>query len=320
MNKHEKYIARLFFQLKVHQSDGQAFENLFLNVMCKSNTNFQPVKAHGRIGDMKNDGFDKILGKYYQIYGPEEIEKKATIDNAVTKLNKDFYGLKEKWHSSCPIKEFYYVVNDKYKGCPAPIHQELIKLEKDNLNIKFNVFSAHHLEDLFLKLSEEDITGVIGLIPDMEVDFLDYNDLNEVISFILNLETDISFEPKLELPDFEEKIKFNRLSDRIGIWLTSSSYQIGDLEQYFQVNGENISNDLNTKFKDLYDKSKGIIPDDTEYCEDKRFLYILQQACPNNKKVVRDAVLILMAYYFESCDIFEKPEEVLKDDITSKTR
>ena len=39
------------------------------------------------------------------------------------------------------------------------------------------------------------------------------------------------------------------------------------------------------------------------------FMKVLDDIYPNGSVSIRSAILVLMAYYFESCDIFEKPEE-----------
>lgn len=310
MNRNEKYISRVMFKLKVHESEGQKYEDLFVHVMTKSNTNFEPVKAYGNIGDKKNDGFDRTAGKYYQVFAPEEINKKATIYESVTKLSEDFYGLKKHWETICPIKEYYYVVNDKYKGVPAPIHEEIIKLNKDNVDTIASVFASRHLEDELFKLEDEDIIDVISFVPYDNIGNLDYSILNETIRYIMECDyTDLS--SKLGVPDFGNKIIFNKLGETIEKFLTVASYQIGDLDKYFKVNSDYAKNELKLRFQEMYEESKRVIPDSMlEYSGDERFLFILKTASINGKKGVRDAVLVLMSYYFETCDIFEKPMEV----------
>ena len=130
MNRDEKYIARLKFQNELLKSDGQKFQDLFVKIMQKSYKDFRPVKPHGNVGDRKNDGFDKIRGAYYQVYAPENIDMKIT--NAVSKLKEDFEGLKSFWDSIYPIKEFYFTVNDKYKGLYPAIYYALAELKKHN--------------------------------------------------------------------------------------------------------------------------------------------------------------------------------------------
>ena len=64
----EHYIAKIIFSNHILQYTGQQYEDFFVSVMTKANPNFQPVKAYGNIGDMKNDGFDRTTGTYYQIF------------------------------------------------------------------------------------------------------------------------------------------------------------------------------------------------------------------------------------------------------------
>ncbi|WP_053075006.1 ABC-three component system protein [Ornithinibacillus californiensis] len=310
MSINNTYIIRMRFKLVIHESDGQAFENLFTKIMRKSNKNFELVKAYGNVGDMKNDGFDKQTGTYYQVFGPEDSSKKKTINDAVSKLRSDFEGLKKQWDSICPIKHFYFVVNDKYKGTPAPLIQEMIKLDNENKEIECKLFSAADLEDVLMNLQLEDVYDVIGFLPDANIGLLDFNILNEVIEFIMNSPVTFTSESKMVVPDFYEKIEFNGLSNEINDMLVSGSYSEGFLEDYFSKNSDYVRQELKQKFSEMYLVAKQEIPDDEEYCADKRFYYILEKSCPKHTKAVQDTVLVLMAHYFESCDIFEEPKGV----------
>lgn len=85
--------------------------------MTAANPNFQPVKAYGRLGDMKNDGFDAETGTYYQVFAPEDIMKYSTGNEAVKKLHTDFSGLYSHWDNLCPIKQFFFVIQLNIKEC-----------------------------------------------------------------------------------------------------------------------------------------------------------------------------------------------------------
>ena len=65
MDVQQKLDVRKAFKLRIHESNGNAFEDLFCDVMRASNKNFKKVKPQGRIGDRKNDGFIQSEGKYY---------------------------------------------------------------------------------------------------------------------------------------------------------------------------------------------------------------------------------------------------------------
>ena len=107
MKKEDKYIARELFKAKVLQLEGQAFEDFFVLIMKRVNPQFQSVRAYGNIGDQKNDGFDSTTGTYYQVFAPDNIAKKQTIQEAVKKLENDFSKLYEYWNNYSEIKKFY---------------------------------------------------------------------------------------------------------------------------------------------------------------------------------------------------------------------
>jgi hypothetical protein len=55
------------------------------------------------------------------VFSPEEITKSYV--HVVRKLNTDFKGLLEQWS---PVNEFYFVVNDKYRGVNADCEDILL--------------------------------------------------------------------------------------------------------------------------------------------------------------------------------------------------
>jgi len=320
MNRDERHMVRIMFQLLIYKSDGQAFEDLFTLIMRKVDSEFESIKPYGRIGDMKNDGFNRTTGEYYQVFGPEDSEKNKTIYDAVQKVRNDFEGLVKNWNHICSLKIFNYVFNDKYKGANPLITQELIKLESENNGILCKLFPAKKLEDYFWKLPEYEMTDIVGFIPSTEIDLLDYDILNEVIQFIMKHPAEFNLDSKFKVPDFEEKIIFNNLSKSIEYYLHTGSYSEGALDEYFNNNSDFTRNELKLRFNEFYLESKTKISEQEEDYADKRFMYIFEKACPRNEKAVRDSTLVLMSHYFETCDIFEEPvKEGKKNDIATKT-
>ncbi|MDK2951995.1 MAG: hypothetical protein PWQ77_1660 [Kosmotogales bacterium] len=307
MTKDEKYVIRIMFKLRIHKKNGQEFEDFFCDIMEKYNNNFHPVKAHGKIGDKKNDGFDKVTGTYYQVHAPENINKRETIYESASKLKRDFTGLLEFWNATCPIKKFFYVVNDKYSGNPPLIHKAIIELNKKYPNIEIDEFRAKDLEDIFFKLDEDDIIDIVGNPPDINIDKLNFSELNEVIEYLINMEVTAPDKESLIAPNFDKKIKINNLCDIFKNYLNIGSYNIGDLEKYFKNNSHSYKQTLRDKFNSIYNDSKKEIPETDENFSDIRFQYILEKVLLNKKKAVFDATIILMSYFFESCDIFEYP-------------
>lgn len=308
MDFNKQYLYKKFFKQRILEYNGQAFEDFFVQVMEKHNPNFQPVKAFGCIGDKKNDGFDKTTGTYYQVFAPENLNKKDTIYRCVKKLEKDFSKLFAYWNNLYPVKHFYYVVNDRYNGLPANVHDTISKLSKDPKyqGVTIDTLIAKDLENIFSNLNEKDMIDIVGFIPIVDTSAINFDILHDVINHILSLDITINIMEDLEVPDFYEKIKFNGLKNTILDLLKEASYQEDNLLKYFQ-NNRGLSDKLQKIFKGLYEESIKEIPDTEDNYPNKRFVYILNKCFTQKTSNVQHAILVLMAHYFSSCDIFEKP-------------
>lgn len=308
MRTEDKFIAKILFKIKVLQFKGQTFEDFFVSIMTKADIEFQAVKAYGNIGDRKNDGFIRSTGTYYQVFAPEDILKNKTINEAVKKLEDDFKGLYANWNDTCKIRKYYFVINDRYQGLPSPIIQKVEELNNDETYADINIqtFTAKDLENIFEQLSEEDIFDVVGFIPEVSFKMIEFEALNEVVDYLLNTELPEDDTNKLIVPDFDEKIVFNGLSDEIGAKLRTGSYQEGILQKYFNQN-PGIKEILQQKFHAFYLLSCREIPDGGENFADCRYYYILEKASPKRTLGIYACVGVLMSYYFSSCDIFEEP-------------
>lgn len=310
INNEERYMANIIFKNRILAYKGQQFEEFFISLMSIYNSNFMPVKAHGRFGDRKNDGFDKTTGTFYQVFAPEDLNRKGTIRDGVKKLKEDFEGLYEKWNEICPIKKYYFVTNDRYDGVPADIHEMAIELSKKSCysHVDINILGATDLEIIFNSLDRFKKQDIVGFIPEQNIQIVEYEALNETVNFLLTIENDINNFDKLIVPDFDEKISFNGLSQVVRNNLTVGSYQEGTLIEYFN-NTPGVNEILQKKFHMLYEESKSNIKNTKEDFADCRFYYILEKSCVKNTLPIQTSVLVLMAYYFSSCDIFEEPNK-----------
>ncbi len=311
MTKEERALARIIFHKKVLASDGQAYEDLFVAIMQKAYPQFTPVKPQGSLGDRKNDGYDPISGHYYQVFAPEDISKSKAM--AVAKSKADFAGLKAYWNSVHPVKQFSFVMNDKFKGSYPTIESDLADIGKTHSLEGSDVFLAKHLEDVLFSLPDDSILAIIGFVPDPnKIADIDYSVLNEVISHIKANKRPVSRDTLLTAPNFDEKIKFNGLSNSVAHLLNNASYQVGALEQYFELNSEfakqEIRDHLSSIYTALSDARKQVV--DTEVGQsDIVFFNMLDEMAGGGSEAAQSAALVVMAYFFEACDIFEKPAD-----------
>lgn len=308
MTKDEKHIARIIFKNKVLSHDKQAFEDLFTCVMQSFDRNFQPVKPQGPVGDQKCDGFNKTTGQYYQVYAPEDFAGKEKI--AQDKLDSTIKGIFAYWQSISPIKEFYFVINDKYSGAYPSIHLQLSKIEKE-YQIKADTKLSKDLEDIFLELTDDKIENIIGgLLPSAaNITNIDISSLGEVIDHLLSSERKPKEERFPNDPNFDKKIRFNNLSEEYAMFLKVAYQQTYMIDDYFTYNSSFIKQDLKLVFSDFYTKAQGSIPEKIENRSDIIFQKIWDDASHRNTSPFRNAALVLMSHYFESCDIFEEPIE-----------
>lgn len=151
---------RTRFKLLVHESNAKAYEDLFVKIMMQVDLNFKPVKPHGNIGDRGNDGWCSDSGVYYQVYAPEDLP--SNTSQSLTKLHDDFQKLKDYWDSISPLKEFYFVVNDKFSGAPPHLYSAVAKIKKDYNLSKAEVILSHQLENMLFELSDDIVASIVG--------------------------------------------------------------------------------------------------------------------------------------------------------------
>lgn len=305
MTREQTFFARIMLQNKILTSDGYAFEALFTKIMAYANPNFQQVKPQGAIGDRKNDGFDQTTGTYYQVYAPEDASKKE--NEAIKKLHIDFDGLYKYWEKICPIRRFFFVLNDKFKGAYPSLYDELAKIHQNHPHIETNVFLAKDLENKCFELSDGEIDACIGFIPDIDCGTINYSVLGDVITHLLHVEVNPTKEFIPINPDFDAKIRFNRLSDTIASYLRSHRINEYAVTDYFSMQSAYKKEALRNVFNNLYHEAVETI-DDAPDKSDQIFMYIFKHSFDTHRGDVDHAILTLMAYYFEYCDIFQAPE------------
>jgi len=314
MTRDKKHIARIIFQNKLLSSDKQTFEDLFTKVMQLYDKNFRPVKPHGKEGDKKCDGFNKVTGQYYQAYAPEDLSGKEKI--AQIKLNDTINGIFAFWQSISPVKEFYFVINDQYKGVWPKISLQLAEIAQKH-KIIADTLLCKDLEDIFLQLQEDDIIEILGgLLPcAANITNIDISSLGEVIDHLLRSERKPKEERFPNDPNFDKKIRFNNLSEEYAIFLKVAYQQTYLIDDYFTYNSSFIKQDLKLAFSDFYTKAQNSILESFENRSDVIFQKIWDDASPRNTSPFRNAALVLMSHYFESCDIFEEPIEPIQSSL-----
>lgn len=303
MESNQKTLARILFENKIRRSDGNTFEDLFTQIMNYAESDFEQIKPWGNIGDRKNDGFIRSKGIFYQVFAPEDINR--SYPDAIVKLEKDFAGLSSQWS---PINEFYFVINDKYKGVNADANKIINKIVKDNSLVNGKILTAKDLEKIVFDLTDELIIRIVGFLPDCDqISGLDFSVLTQVIGYVMKLPIRRPVVERIKFPNWEEKVTFNKISIQTKLCLDAASYNLGALNDF--LSNENfLAQELQKKLIGVYEELKLTYEDDEdEFSGDKLFWEIVNQCNPKDENAYLSSTLTIMAKYFESCDIFEEP-------------
>jgi hypothetical protein len=312
MTVEEKALARIMFHNKVLHSDGQAFENLFTSIIGKKYPDFVQIKPQGPLGDKKNDGYSKANGIFFQVFAPEDARESEA--EAVSKVKDSFTGIKAYWDSFCPVKQFFFVLNDKFKGSFPTIEKDLAEIKAAHSLSVCEIFLSKHLEDSLFQLSDDEILSIVGFIPAPEkIQKLDYSIMTEVLTHVMKHKKQLVPDQILSAPDFDEKIRFNGLGKEVGALLTTASYHAGLVDEYFSLNSDFAKQSVRNTLNELYiNKAKldfGTLSL-TKNKSDQVFFEILKSTTPAQTEPAQNSALVLMAYFFESCDIFEEPRGI----------
>ena len=316
MDSDQKLIARKLFRLRVHEAKAAEYQRLFEKVMQYRDRNFVPIRPYGNIGDRKNDGYIPATGTYFQVYAPED-PRGRNPTKAAAKAAEDLAGLVKHWDRTTPIQVFRFVYNDAYRGSTPPLEEALGRIRKE-YSIDARALLAKDLEEEVLQLSEDALADVInGPIPRPDLwPSVDFSILREVVNHVLTTKEPLSTTSLLKVPDFEGKIQFNGLTHHVATLLKVGSYQNEAIADYFSTNATFARQQLRDHLAGLYLESRHKISDavaDVQEIGDLVFFDILTSLTPTKlpqaqRASAQEAAIIVMAYYFEACDVFEDPD------------
>lgn len=298
MNREEKTIARSQFKIKIYEANGQKFEDLFTSIMQYHDVDFQQIKPWGNIGDRGNDGYILSKGIFYQVFAPEDIKK--SYPQVINKLNNDFSKVLNQWND---IKEFYFVVNDKYKGINADCEQKIKNIKSLHNLRNASFMTAKSLEDILFKLEDDQIFSIIGFLPNpANIRSLDYPVLGEIMNHIMGLSLSTTEDSSIIYPDWDKKIKFNGLGPLATEYLSNGSLQIGSLDEYLNNQSVFYANEVKDKVREIYKANS------EEHSGDALFWKMVDTISVRSEGAYQAASIVLISKYFETCDVFEEPK------------
>jgi len=299
MDKGSRAFYEVTFERDFLRKKGVAFQDFFMDVMEKGypDGDFIRVRPWGSAGDRKNDGYLKSKRILFACYAPVEVGEPKTLK----KIDDDFGGALPHWEE---YFDTWVFVHNSREGFGPGIVKKLLDLDNEHEEIAVKSWGFNDLRREFFSLGDDDICALLGVAPtNREFLQLGFEDLKLVLEAIKRHSSsplpDISRVPR-------EKIQINRLSeateDLINLGRRKSSFVGEFLQQYPDPEyGDEIVEAFKNKYDEL--KDSGLAPD--------RIFLDLQVFAGGEltqEPKHQAAVLAVLAYLFDQCDIFESTE------------
>ncbi len=295
-------MLRREFQHQVRESSGKSFQDLFGRLMVYRDPDFQKVKPWGNIGDRKNDGYIPTKGIFFQVYAPEYPAESPI--KAIRKVKDDFAGLRRQW---ADVREFHFVFNDKFEGAHPDLLLVLEELIATSNLERGGIVAADRLERWLFELSDDEIYATLNVISFANVARLPFSELHKVVQHIMALGGKLASN-EAQVPDWDQKVKFNGLSSRQANFLEEASYLLGDLET-FLAEEDFLAEELQRRLISLYQAAKDEITQnaDGRLNGEEIFWELVERCLPGTEMACLPPLYVIFAKYFEACDIFEEP-------------
>ncbi|WP_239334036.1 ABC-three component system protein [Frankia sp. CiP3] len=293
----EQSFVRAMLRRLLDERSGKAFERFFQDLMCARYPGFIDVRTHGKLGDMGADGL--LDGKLYACYAPEVPDATAVR----TKFKKDLAKATAKRGDH--FDTFVFVHND-LRGVHPEISILLGQASRDHPTLLFENRGPRYLHRELCRLEREEIEDLLGCeIPVSErVYRIGLDDLEPLLAHLVAQRRAARFPaPAREVPP--DKLAYNELSAEDRDEIVFAMRYTPQVEEYYQGRTDITERDeVAQGFSAYYQQVKAA------YQEPGEVLWKLQEYVAGNARGSRDherAVMVVLAYFFETCDIFDEP-------------
>jgi hypothetical protein len=292
------YIA--IFEREFLRKKATAFQDLFADLMEKKypGGDFLRIRPWGQAGDRKNDGYLRSRRTLFQVYAPNEMKEAVTLE----KIEDDFHGALPYWREYFDTWAFVHNARD---GLSPGIARKLMDLDEARHGVSVIPWGFEELRRELFEMPEQDIAALLGPAPSAK-DFLNvgFADLQGILRFIAR--QDVSTTPQfMRVP--REKVKINKLSTDTASLIAAGRYKSTLVGKFFKQHpdpeyGDQIVQAFRTKYDEL--RSKDITPDATFHQ-----LQVFAGGELTQEPRHQAAVLSVLTYLFDQCDIFESTGE-----------
>jgi hypothetical protein len=294
------HIMRSFYELHFENSfvtlTGTAFQDWFVDIMGKRfQEDFEAIRPHGRLGDLKCDGYLNSTKTVFAVYAPQDLAG----PHASRKIKSDFEGAMRHWDGR--MNDWRLVHNSR--DLPPHILQLLQDISSANLHISVGNWGYEDLRQKVFELSLSDLVALFGPAPSAaEVHFFSSADLQLVVEGLSGLPYRTDDEV---VPPPANKLDYNGLSRFTRTLLTAGMISHDQVQFYFNNHEDpGLGDRIAAMFKYRYGELKG-----AGMSPNAIFRTLFEFATANQKlePPQEGAATALLSYLFQHCEIFDRP-------------
>nr|WSX77654.1 hypothetical protein OH826_29685 [Streptomyces sp. NBC_00899] len=300
MNERVLALYEMAFRDRFQESFEDEFQDFFSEIMERAHPDgdFVRIRPWGQAGDRKNDGYLISQRTVFAVYAP----RRPTASGVRAKITSDFTGCLPHWDEY--LDRWIFVHNDR-EGLGPDALQAILELNKTQ---GADVASPWGREALRKRVMNLDIADLRALFPNVPSigDFIETG-MEQIQPVLDHLERARVPSRPDRRPVPEDKIEYNLLSDATRSLITMGMQPAHLVRMYYRrVSDELLRDQTAQAFSDKYQELRGTgrSPDEI-YWELRR--WVGGASSPNPAREV--AVYGVLAYFFEECDIFLRPEK-----------
>ncbi len=287
----------LRFQGVMFTKRGTAFQDFFADVMEAAHPgDFERVRPYGNKGDLKCDGLLRSHGRIFQVYAPRETKE----PEMVAKIAIDFAGAKKHWKKE--MRGWTFVHNDM-EGLPPGVVKTIDGLQKRNKLVGIETWAHDRLQTVAMTVPRAKLVVMFWRPPQrQDFDRLTFDPLAKVLIAIRGQDP----EPLDDIdPVSPKKLEANALGSAAADYLRLGRQREHLVQQYFDKHpNPTFGEEVATAFRDEYRRLRN------DALDANAIFAALQEFAGGTTRGDTEheaAVLAVMSYLFERCDIFEAP-------------
>lgn len=284
------------FENLFRAAKGAEFQSLLEKLMGLAYPgDFMACRPWGNRGDRKNDGYLQSERRLFQVYAPYEMKE----SEAVSKITEDFGGAKAHWGEHF---DKWVFAHNAVNGLPPHVQKVILDFQKANPGIVLETWGLPEFIHVFRRVSEADRSAWLGCAPSEETRaHLGFSDLRPVLE-TLGRRPVPGDSPVRDVP--MGKIEANALSESVAVLIKSGMVKAPLVADFFaQWHDETLGERIADAFRSEYARLRSLQSPDGIFSALQTWAGGETRGTPEHEM----AVLAVIAYFFERCDIFEEP-------------